>query len=161
MFDVGELFLAADDLTAVKRNYRILREQEAKYRGAPHSFEDCLRDTLDTSFQLCQAGLKGDTNPPPEDRDLLQRGIGQLRGHLVNHRFDLSAAKISASRAARLAACVLHDVSDDFQRLRYSEDSLDILRGFRFPDTHRVMGRLKAIPEALFHWSEIATMPTP
>ena len=156
MFDVGELFLAADDFQAVKNAYRENQAAEASYHEEPPTFEESLKDTREAAYEFCHHGLKKDPNRNPEDRALLLKGIGQMQGLLVGTRFNTVEARIHAARAARAADAILQDLSFKMDALHYlSERDLEQLRDWRFSPEHAVLQRLRAQPEALYHWKHI------
>lgn len=156
MFDVGELFLAADDLAAVKQAYVENQRVESAYRDSKPSFEKSLRDTRDTAYEFCHYGLKKDPDRVPEDRALLLKGIGQMQGLLVGTRFNTLEARVHASRAARLADAIQRELSFNMEDLRYNADrDLETLHGCVLPEEHRVLQRLTVQPEALLHWKHI------
>jgi predicted nucleotidyltransferase component of viral defense system len=156
MFDVGELVLAATDLNEVDRAYRAVHAAEVAHRGMGTSGAESLQDTREVCFQLCQAGLRGDSNDFPDDRQLLLRGIQQIGSHLVNCSFNRDIAKISASRAAHLAHILLNTGShNSIEELHFDDNKVGRLTQVEFPENYRALARLKALPEALYHWSEI------
>lgn len=59
LFDVGELFNLAEDLSVVRRVYQRDFDLENVYRGGELSAEESLQDTLDASLSLSLHRLKG------------------------------------------------------------------------------------------------------
>jgi len=102
LFDVGELFNAAENLVLVHKSYQSFSEAEIRYRGGKYTQEQALEDTLQTGIKICGLGLRGTSRD--KHAEILTDGIGKISSHLVNTRFRLEEAKISASRAVLLAA---------------------------------------------------------
>lgn len=161
MFDVGELFLAANDFKAVKSAYLESQASESSYQPTRPSLEDSLRDTLETAYEFCHHGLRKDPNRRPEDRENLLRGIGQMAGILVGTRYRAEEARIHASRAARMADAILRGEPTTMQTLRYDPSrDMESLVGCALPLHHKVLQRLSVQPEALFHWKNILAIPS-
>ena len=59
LFDVGELFDIAEDLSAIRRVYHRAFEQENQYRGGGYTHVQTLDDTLDAALHLSKHSLKG------------------------------------------------------------------------------------------------------
>lgn len=158
LFDVGELFVVAQDFEKVRTSYTENHASEAAYRSQRFEAGESLKDTLDICFNICQAGLRGDKNPQPDERLLLQQGFRQIANLLVNYRFNSEVARIHASRAARLATHLMTPSSsvEHLNSLHYRADAhLEALRSVRLPESRQMLQRLKAQPEALHHWVQI------
>lgn len=102
LFDVGELFNAAEDFVLVRKSYKALSEAEIRYRGGKYTQEQAIEDTFRTGIMICGLGLRG--IPRDKHAEILTDGIGKIPSYLVNTRFRLEEAKISASRAVLLSA---------------------------------------------------------
>ncbi len=119
-FDVGELFDAATDFQAVRRVYDGVFALEAEYRNHRFDREAALRDTLGASLAIANEMLKGDQ--PSPDAQALRAGWRRVSSHLIQHRFGLDDARITAGKSAFLAAAILVDAdTTDLTRLRYVE----------------------------------------
>lgn len=151
LFDVGELFNLAEDLTAVRRVYQKVFALENEYRGGGFTPADALEDTLQASLSLSMHRLKGVKDSP--EALLFDDGARKLTSHLVDHRFNLDMAKLAAAKTALVA------------RLIVKEDSGSSLAAFRSIPTNEELGqlvitgewerlnRLKSInPEAFWYW---------
>lgn len=165
MFDVGELFLSATDLQAVRSSYEENHAAEAGYveqtRGERFSREASLQDTIQTAFQFCHHTLRRDPFIQSGERELMLQGIGQMANLMIGTRFDIHTAKIHAARAATVAAHLYSDRDITMEELRYLESrDLHRLRDCSFPESHKILQRLRAQPEALYHWWKICSLPS-
>ena len=104
LFDIGELFVVADDINMVRRAYEAIATAEIGYRKNIFTLEDTLADTFDTGIKVCMMSLKG--AKVAREAETLQKGIQRVENHLVNISFNLPEAKVAASRAALLATLV-------------------------------------------------------
>jgi hypothetical protein len=107
LFDVGELFDIAEDLSAIRRVYHKVFEQENQYRGGGFTPVQTLDDTLDAALHLSRHSLKGVANTPEAEK--MAEGVRKVSEHLVNHRFNLNVAKIAAAKVALLSRLVLSE----------------------------------------------------
>jgi nucleotidyltransferase AbiEii toxin of type IV toxin-antitoxin system len=157
LFDVGELFNLAEDLTAVRRVYQKVFSLENAYRGGGFTPADALEDTLQASLSLSMHQLKGVKDSP--EALMLVDGVRKLTSHLVDHHFTLDMAKLAAAKAALVA------------RLITSEESGPSLEAFRSVPTNEELGqlmitgewerlnRLKNInPEAFWYWYQASKL---
>ena len=82
LFDVGELFEMEHELKNIRTAYKAIFAEENRYRGGRHTFESCLKDTIEAGMKLSRMELKG---APPEDEEAkaLRKGINNLSGNLV------------------------------------------------------------------------------
>lgn len=149
VFDIGELFDAASDLSEVRTAYESIFAAENKYRGGRFSSDEALEDAFSTAYCMAQVGLSG---APTDGRcELIELGRRQLESHLVGATFRREDMKTAAAKAALLSQAMYTDV--DLSKLRYSDDRLGFLKTFAFPDEFAAIRRLKAIPEAMWYWS--------
>jgi hypothetical protein len=156
VFDIGELFNAATDLTEVGAAYAAIFNAENGYRGGLFSMEQALHDAFDTAYCIAQVGLAG---APTDSRcELIESGRRQLESHLVGARFRREDMKTAAAKAAFLT-CSLHS-GIDLTTMRYDETKLNFLKTFEFPVDLPALRRLKAIPEAMWYWSLAARLRT-
>jgi hypothetical protein len=109
LFDVGELFNLAEDLTTVRRVYQRVFDLENVYRGGGFTANDALEDTLNASLSLCRHRLKGIKDT--QEALMLEDGARKLMSHLVNHRFNLDMAKLAAAKAALITRLIANEAS--------------------------------------------------
>ena len=150
LFDVSELFNAAEDFVLVRKSYQALAEAEIRYRGGKYTQEQAIEDTLQTGIAICGLGLRGVSRD--KRTDILTDGISKISSHLVNTRFRLEEAKISASRAMLLAA-LLKTQSKEYaiKEFRWDLKRTPELPSLMLKPPLENLNRIKAlIPEA-FH----------
>ena len=58
LFDVGELFNAAKDISLVGKSYKALSKAEIYYRGGKYTQEEAIEDTFRTGIMICGLGLR-------------------------------------------------------------------------------------------------------
>lgn len=151
VFDIGELFNAASDLAAVRAAYHQVFAVENSYRGGKFTMQLALQDTFDTAYRIAQVGL---SNAPKDGCDaLLDAGRRQIGSHLVGLKFRREEMKIAAAKAALLASALRAPAPPAIAALRYDETKLATLKDVKF-DAAFSAGKLKAIPEAMWLWSE-------
>lgn len=156
LFDVGELFDLAEDLSVVRRVYLRVFEQENKYRGGDFTPVQTLNDTLDAALNLSRHGLKGVPNTPEAEK--MAEGVRKLSGHLVNHRFNLDVAKVAAAKAALLSRVILVQGQNSLTQLRTIPD-IGKIGGLVIQGPWKHLQRLRnTSPEAFFYWYQAAML---
>ena len=149
VFDIGELFDSASDLSEVDTAYEAIFAAENSYRGNQFSLEQALQDGFDAAYCMTQVGFVG---APMDGRcELIDIGRRQLESHLVGVRFRCEDMKIAAAKTAFLTCS--RNSGIDINAVRYDETRLPFLRNFAFPDDLAALRKLKAIPEAMWYWS--------
>ncbi|MGH7941484.1 MAG: hypothetical protein ACREFR_10485, partial [Limisphaerales bacterium] len=152
IFDIGELFNAATDIAAVRTAYNQVFAAENSYRGGRFTPELALQDAFDTAYRIAQVGL---ASAPKDGRDeLLEAGRKQIESHLVGVKFRREEMKIAAAKAALIASALRTARPPDFSALRYDETKLVSLKNVKFDAAHSAVGKLKAVPEAMWLWAE-------
>ena len=152
VFDVGELFDAARDPAAVKAAYEHIFAAENGYRGGKFTMESALQDSFDTAHLIAQVGF---AIAPKDGRcELLDTGRNQLVSHLVGVKFHREEMKTAAAKAALLTSILRADAPPDFAASRYDETKLAKLKEVKFDADYADIGKLKAIPQAMWLWSE-------
>ncbi len=151
LFDVGELFNAAEDLVLICKSYQALSEAEIRYRGGKYTQEQALEDTLQTGIKVCGLGLRGTSRD--KQAEILTDGISKISSHLVNTRFRLEEAKISASRAVLLAALLKMQPKEyALKDFRWDPKRVSELPSLMLKPPLENLNRIKAlIPEAFYN----------
>ena len=157
LFDVGELFNLAEDMSAVRRVYHRVFELENMYRGGNMSAADSLSDTLNASLSLCLHRLKGGHDSP--EALMLEEGARKLTSHLVNHRFNLDTAKLAAAKTALIARLVESEVAgsslEDFKAM----PPLEKIRQLKIEGEWERLNRLMSVnPEAFWCWYQASKL---
>jgi hypothetical protein len=152
LFDIGELFLVAENLNEVRKAYHAIFKAENGYHGHKFEINQTLADTIETSIKLSGIGLKGFIS----DRftDLLRDGISKITSHLINTRFRLDEAKIAASRAGLLAALIKKDDSPkSISMYRFGNQDLKKIASLKLPKRLEHLEKIRnLIPEAFHNW---------
>ncbi|MEP6672842.1 MAG: nucleotidyl transferase AbiEii/AbiGii toxin family protein [Chthoniobacter sp.] len=158
VFDVGELFDAAGDVGAVRAAYEQVFVAENGYRGGRFTAEQALQDSFETAYRIAQVGLAA---APKDGRcELLDAGRKQLDSHLVGVKFRREEMKTAAAKAALLATAIRAANPPDFTALRYDESKLASLKDAKFDAEFSAIGKLKAVPEAMWLWAEALRLRT-
>lgn len=152
VFDIGELCDAAIDIAPVGEAYEKIFAAENGYRGGKFTREMALEDTFDTAHLIAQVGL---SMAPKDGRcELLDAGRKQLESHLVGVKFSREELKTASAKAAVLTSALRTKEPPDFANLRYDETKLAGLEGAKFDPKYAAIGKLKAVPEAMWLWRE-------
>lgn len=157
LFDVGELFDLAEDLSSIRQVYLKVFALENHYRGDNFTPEQTLNDTLDAALHLSKHNLKG-VKDGPEAEKLLD-GVRKLSSHLVNHRFNPTIAKIAAAKAALLSRLIL--VEDQNESLSHwrTLPAVNEIGDLVIEGTWKQLQRLRnTSPEAFFYWYQAAKL---
>lgn len=157
LFDVGELFDIADDISTIRTVYEKVYVQESHYRGGSFTSKQTLDDSLEAALHLSMHGLRG--AGIKHEAELLMDGTRKLTSHLINHRFGLREAKVAAAKAA---------LSSRIIRTEENGESLGLYRAL--PDINEIRemeikgdwGRLNLLkntsPEAFYYWYQAAKL---
>lgn len=151
LFDIGELFNTAEDIALVCKSYQALSSAEIRYRGGKHTIEQAVEDTFRTGIKVCGLGLRG--VPRDKHSEILADGIGKVSSHLVNTRFRLEEAKISASRAVLLAALLkVQPKGRSLKEFHWNPKRTSELLSLMLKPPLDNLNRIKAfIPEAFYN----------
>lgn len=157
LFDVGELFSVAEDLGSIRTVYQRVFDLENRYRSAGLQLRDALEDTFSTSLAYCLHGLKG--IPAHADALLLETGRNSLRSHLIDHRFDLPAAKTAAAKAALLTRLIAKEDAKPSLTHWRTMPGLEALSSLEISGEWERLNRLKATnPEAFWYWYQASVI---
>lgn len=154
VFNVGELFNIVENLEMVKRTHADIFVAENSYRGNQFSLDQTLDDTITAAALICQVNLKGGTTDCRTE--LILKGITQIQSHLVGDPYRLDDAKVSAAKAAYLAAILKQDrISQAIESIRFDPSRAEELRDQELRKWP-VMNRLKAVNiEAFYYWKAL------
>jgi Nucleotidyl transferase AbiEii toxin, Type IV TA system len=157
LFDVGELFNLAEDLTAVRRIYQKVFAQENEYRGGGFTPADALEDTLQASLSLSMHKLKGVKDS--SEAILLEDGARKLTSHLVDHRFNLDMAKLAAAKAALVAKLIGSEAAGSSLEVFKTIPPPEEIRKLRIEGEWEHLNRLMSVnPEAFWYWYQASRM---
>ena len=111
-----------------------------------------LEDAFNTAYRIAQVGFAA---APKDGRDaLLDAGRRQIESHLVGVKFRREEMKTAAAKAALLTSVLRVPAPPAIAALRYNDIKLAGLNGAKFGTAYSAVGRLKAIPEAMWLWVE-------
>jgi hypothetical protein len=155
MFDIGELFNIAEDVSQIIEAYNCSFHKENSYRDSGFTIDQVLEDTISTGSKLCHWGLKG----YKEDTgiSLLVEGAKNLSSHLVQSSFRPNIeAKIAASKAALVAHLVQNEMPDiALPALRFQGD-IQKIKEISLQHKYNHLQKLKTICiEAFYYWHKI------
>lgn len=155
LIDLGELFQHDLSIAKISDAYEPIVRQELGYKQKPLTLVSVLKDTLNTSYLICQIDLRGAVED--EHTSEIRLGIRQMSGYLVQGRFSLTEAKIAASRAAFLASFIKSGTRDiRLKDSRYDAVKEQSLVGITLPEPYSRLNRLKTIiPECFYYWSKV------
>ncbi len=156
LFDIGELFNAAEKSQEIISAYKGNCAKEAGYRDVKHSETDALLDTIKTCFNFCGQGLK--KFPVDQDSELLAHGCLSLQNHLIDCRFNqFTDAKTAASKAAFIVALILANKTDtDLSSIKYSSQDTAVVQELTLKGKFTGLSRLKgANAEAFYYWARV------
>jgi len=157
VFDVGELFNVVENLEMVKKTHAAIFADENGYRGSQFSLRQALDDTINTAALICRVNLKGGN---ADDRTkLILNGITRIESHIVGDPYRIDDARVSAAKAAYLAAILKHDtIPQSLDGIRFDQDHAEELRDVKI-EKRPVLNRLKAISiEAFHYWKALETL---
>lgn len=130
LFDVGVLFDAATDFTAVAASYDAVCAQESGYRSDRPSRDSALADTLHACLALT-ASRRAQLEAYP-DHVHLHDGLDKMRGHVTTPAYiaDREARRLLAAKAAVLVAHLQAGRAFDFAADRFARSParVEILR---------------------------------
>lgn len=157
LFDVGELFNLAEDLTAVRRVYQKVFAQENVYRGGGFTPAEALEDTIQASLSLSMHTLKGVKETP--EALMLVDGARKLTSHLVDHHFNLNMAKIAAAKAALMAKLVKSENAGVSLAAFRTIPPPEELRQLKIEGEWERLNRLMSVnPEAFWYWYQASRL---
>lgn len=153
LFDVGELFNNIKNIKDVEGAYRASFENESRYQGNKHSFEEALNDTYSTCYNFCGQRLKRFTIS--EDAQKLEKGASGLQNHLVNCKFHKDfESKTAAAKAAMLSRIIQKGKTDiNLSEIIYDELKQGEIASVQLSGDYSPLSRLKLTnPEAFYYW---------
>ena len=145
LYDIGVLFDKADDIMSISTVYRMIADQEAKYRDEHFSVEDILQDTMDHALSLCFRKSRNNV-----EYQVLERGIKQVSSHIFSEPFHIDEAILSAAKAYYLVSLI---ENDGITIEKYSSRQLERMRDWLLTDhEYTKLNKLKkSNPEAFFY----------
>ncbi len=157
LFDIGELFNVFEVLEVVKETHAAVFAAENGYRGFKFTLLQALDDTIDTAALICGVNLRGGVSN--ERTRWILEGISGIANHLVGGRYRIDQARVSAAKAACLAAILKQNVITQTPAdIRFDPDRIADLRDANIK-SRPIMNRLKRMsPEAFYYWNVVDSL---
>lgn len=112
--------------------------------------EESLADTFDAGIKVCMMGMKG--AKAGLETEALQKGIQKVESHLVNSLFNLTEARVAASRVALLSALVRIKSDRRFlDSFRWKIEDVESLGSLSLDGELKRLNRIKTISPEAFH----------
>lgn len=148
LYDIGNLFDAANDLEIIKSTFLTFAETELIYRAKDElTVNDVLEDIYQTSLNIVTRGTNGKGN-----FEQLQLGIRRITGFIFSESFHIEKAIILASKTAYISILIKEDahVIEKFDNPKLLKDWQ-----IREPLNNKLNKLKKSNPEAFFYWFKI------
>ena len=151
LFDISNLFDFADNLNVIKNSYKELHKFECEIRKKNFSIEETLKDSIETSYLICQSGLRGSISN--NKLEILRFGCMNLKNYLLDGSFSLDQAKIPASKIAFIASTLLHNSKVKLNDVKYNPAKIGIIKDLKIDGKYQILNKLKSIDtEAFYYW---------
>jgi predicted nucleotidyltransferase component of viral defense system len=148
LYDIGNLFDAAQDIDAIKTTFYRFAKTEIAYRNSKEISEvDVLEDIYQTALCIITRGADGKGN-----FEELQNGILRIKGFIFSESYHIEKAIAHASKAAYLSALIQHDAKaiDKFENPLQLKDWQ-----ISEPLNNKLNKLKKSNPEAFFYWYKV------
>jgi predicted nucleotidyltransferase component of viral defense system len=148
LYDIGNLFDAAEDINIIKNTFSSFAKTELIYRNHNQLNEiDVLDDIYQTSLCIITRGTDGKGN-----FEELQKGIQRISGFIFSESYNIEKAITHASKAAYLS-CLIKDGAQSFEKFSNPTQMKDWL--IDEPLNNKLNKLKKSNPEAFFYWYKI------
>lgn len=148
LYDVGNLFDKAENLSVLKKTFNRFALAELAYRNKDTlTSVDVMDDIFQTSLCIATQGKGGDGN-----FEELQSGIRRIRSFIFSENYHLEKAISHAAKAAYVATIIKYD-ADDIELFDPSMNMKDWK--IEQPFNTRTNKLKKSNPEAFFYWYKI------
>jgi len=155
MFDVGELFPLASNLQRVAEAYDASFSAENKFRKNRYTRQGALDDSIRAAFLVSQLNLRGESRGERHKREILVEGIGAINVTLTQNEYTVDSARLSASRAALLAALIRAGRSGRPEQYIFNPEALDDLPR-ALEGRYAVLSPLReTVTEAFHNWHQV------
>jgi predicted nucleotidyltransferase component of viral defense system len=148
LYDIGNLFDAAQDLETIKTTFYRFVETEIAYRNSKETKEfNVLDDIYQTAICIVTRGTEGKGN-----FEELQNGIKRISRFIFSENYHIEKAITHASKAAYLSVLIQHNAItfDKFENPLQMKN-WEISK----PLNNRLNKLKKSNPEAFFYWHKI------
>ncbi|MEO8785700.1 MAG: nucleotidyl transferase AbiEii/AbiGii toxin family protein [Chitinophagaceae bacterium] len=148
LYDIGNLFDAANDLETIKTTFYRFAKTEIAYRKSEGTNEnDVLEDIYETALCIVTRGSYGKGN-----FDELQNGIRRISSFIFSESYHIEKAINHASKAAYLSVLIQYEAKaiDKFEHPLQLKDWQ-----IGEPLNSKLNKLKKSNPEAFFYWYKI------
>jgi predicted nucleotidyltransferase component of viral defense system len=148
LFDIGNLFDEASDISQVAISFETIAKIELDYRKMSHlNHQDVLRDIIQTSLCISTRGMAGECRFAD-----IQHGLKRINPFIYSSRYVIEDAIKSASKAAYLAALILHK----HKTINHYSPSLNFKDLQLKTTTYNKINKLKSLlTESFWYWIQI------
>lgn len=151
LFDIGELFNAADNFNNVQKAFKETYLKENGYHKNKFTESQVLQDIIYWALAVCSIRLKGFNNII-KDIDKIEDGLKRLNSHIAGKSFRIDVeAKIAASKAFCIANSIKNNRILNFKD-KYTPDKIKLIKNVVLPSPYEMFNRLKPVlPEAFYY----------
>jgi predicted nucleotidyltransferase component of viral defense system len=144
LYDIGNLFEAAKEMSTVSRTFRKIAETEMNYRDISGDVKIVIDDIIETSLCISTNDKLGSGR-----YDILVKGISQLKAYIFSESFHNDKAIVFASRAAYLATLIEHNKTEI---LKFTDPAQIEAWVIENQEINKLNKLKKSNPEAFFYW---------
>ncbi|MBS1779254.1 MAG: nucleotidyl transferase AbiEii/AbiGii toxin family protein [Bacteroidetes bacterium] len=153
LYDVGNLFDFADDISIISSTFQKFAITEMGYRDLGKDWTIVLEDIYQTALLICTRGNDG-----KGDIDALQLGLRQIKGYIFSEGYNIENAITHASKAAYLSVLIKRN-EKAIERFSNSEKLADWV--IQQPFNTKLNKLKKTNPEAFFYWYKVYLLERP
>jgi len=152
LIDLDDLFMASSNINDIVETYQKTFAIENQFRNNQFTLDEVMADTLETCFLLSQLDLKN--SKENEKTEELRQGIRQVSSHLLNSRYSLPHAKISAAKMAYLISLIKYKPADGAALgIRHDPEKISELNLIYQAGRYSILNKLRGfLPEAYYYW---------
>ncbi len=153
LYDIGNLFDRAENLSVIKNTFSKFAETELEYRNINNcNKQDVIEDIYQTALTIASRGIDG-----KGDFEQLQLGVQRIRAYIFSERFNIEKAIVSASKAAYLSTLIKYD-KNKIEKYSNPLQMKDWL--IEKPINTKLNKLKKSNLEAFFYWYKIYELKT-
>ncbi len=150
LYDIGNIFLEANNLLVTSTTFQAFAKTELGYRGVGGEANMVLDDIIDTSLTISTRGQLGGGKI-----DMLMQGIGQLTQYIFSENYHIEKAITHAARAAYMAALIRTGA----KTINRFANPMEIKDWTIANQQYNKLNKLKkSNPEAFYNWFNALTL---
>jgi len=152
LIDLDDLFMVSSSINDIVETYQKVYAIENQFRNNQFTLDEVMTDTLETCFLISQLDLKNSIEN--EKTEELRKGIRQVSSHLLNSRYSLPQAKISAAKMAYLISLIKFRSGDrEALGIRYNLEKMSELNLINQASKYSILNKLRGfLPEVYYFW---------